>query len=223
MRLIIVLACVIGVVGCAPENLFPRPVTPQPVTPQPPAQVTEHVLKITVDGEGKLSLGGAGRIDVANASPRQPEPPALCPCCGSTGVCQGLCGKPGCMCRQSLAAAQPQFETRYERRQVCENGVCRIVSVPVQVPVAGNLRATSGGQIVIYDTGTPAGRAMRQAIGSKGLEWRNSQSPVAIDGNYWSPTAVKTDRLRPNGQAWTPGANGWHAGSAAEFMQWAAQ
>jgi hypothetical protein len=211
--------------GC---NLPPISVTP---TPQPAAPV-EHKLTITVDGGAGINVGGAAKIDVANASPRQPEPPTLCPCCGSTVSCLGLCGKVGCTCSRGTSAAAttvgesvalPQFEIRRQRRTVCENGICRVIEEDVRVPTATAAKrtaahSTQGGRITIYDNGSPAGRAMRAEIGSKGVEWKSGDPPVAINGVRWSPTAVK-----PDGSAWTPGAGGWHGLSAGQFQAWVNQ
>ena len=203
--------------GC---NLPPIPVTPQPN----PAEPQTVKLEISINGEGKINVGGAGKIDVANTSIKTDSPTA----------CDCGCGKESCRCSanqtattaSNAARSGPQFVTQYVRQQVCDqNGGCRLVTLPVQVPVAAqrSFAPRSGGQIVIYDNGSPAGRAMRQAIGSKGVEWKNRQPPVTIGGQFWSPTAVKEDANGNVISSWTPGAGGWHSQSAEQFTQWAAQ
>ena len=197
-----------ALMSCGCNGLIPLPVIPQPPSPAPIATPQVVELKITVDGEGKVSVGGSGAINVSTAAA------AICPCCGSTQNCQGTCGKVGCTCSGNLSAGGNGIT--YVRQQICENGVCRIVNVPVSSGRSARL-ASAGGQIVIYDNGSPAGRAMRDAIGSRGVNWKNSQPPL-INGNFWYPTAV-----RPDGSAWTPGAGGWHSASLGQYLQWAGQ
>ena len=205
-----------ALMSCGCNGLIPLPVIPQPPTPAPIATPQVVELKITVDGAGQINVGGAGKIDVVASG--KAEPPTVCPCCRMTGNCLGTCNKAGCTCQQNLSAGGNGIT--YERRQVCENGVCRIVNVPVSSGSASlrdSRRSLGAGQIVIYDNGSPAGRAMRDAIGSRGVNWKNSQPPL-INGNFWYPTAV-----RPDGSAWTPGAGGWHSASLSQYLQWAGQ
>lgn len=205
--------------GCIPQ----MSVTPQPAEP------VKHELTIKVEGGADVKVGGDATITAKAAPPSQS--PTLCPCCGSTGACRGLCGKDGCDCsRGSTSAAPtagnvvalPQFTTQYRDRVVCENGICRTIREEVRVPTASAAKRSvapmTQGEITIYDNGSAAGRAMRDAIGSKGVEWKNSAPPIAINGYRWSPTAIK-----PDGSAWTPGANGWHAGSLSQFLEWASR
>lgn len=217
MKVISVLLLTALCVGCQPVSLFPGP----PQTEKPVA----HTLTIKVE-DGKLTIGdGTLNVKSENVS----KTPPLCPCCGATGACRGLCGKPGCVCSRGEASAVPsvgigadlpQFTTQVRTRMVCIDGVCRPVTEEVRVPIASVAKRSAsplsnGGRITIYDNGSPAGRAMRDAIGSKGVDWERRESPVAIDGIRWSPTAVKSD-----GSAWTPGANGWHSLSASQFEEW---
>lgn len=55
-----------------------------PPLPTPKSQVVE--LRITVDGEGKISLGGAGSVDVRSEK------------AGAADVCVCGCSRPGCDC-----------------------------------------------------------------------------------------------------------------------------
>ena len=73
------------------------------VTPLPQPNVKPLELKITIDGEGKINVGGGAEI-TAKAAKSEPE---RCPCCGSTGACEGRCGKPGCVCTRGTGGTQP--------------------------------------------------------------------------------------------------------------------
>src|SRR3990167_576577 len=221
MRLVhlLLLVCACGCNGLQP---IVNPLNP--VNPPAPAVEPQKVIVELKVSDGKLTVNDA-TINVAQTKTAGDS----CPCCGTTRVCQGLCGKPGCNCSRNEAAAVPtagnatdlpQFVTQYRDRIVCENGVCRTIREEVRVPIASAAKrpvsaSTQGGTIVIYDAGSDGGRAMRAAIGAKGFDWKNSESPVAINGVRWSPTAVK-----PDGSAWTPGAGGWHDGSKAQFEAW---
>lgn len=200
--------------GCMP-SLIP--------SPQPKAE--PQTLRIEVVGEGKVSVGGGAKVDVGGDATITAKPAAadqkstLCPCCGATGVCRGLCGKDGCDCSRGQisaastvgnAVALPQTQTQMVYQ--CRNGVCGWY--PVSVTASAPRRAATNGKIVIFDNGSAAGRAMRDAIGTEGVDWRNG-TPPAINGTLWWPTAVK-----PDGSAWTPGAGGWHGQSAAQFEVW---
>lgn len=213
--------------GC---NLPPINVSPQPVTP--PA-TTQHTLEITVSGTGQVNVAGGADVNVKASAQPTDSKATLCPCCGATGVCQGLCGKDGCNCSRgassaaqtaSNVAALPQSVTEHQWQQICKpNGKCEWTLVPITnggVATTKRLAAptTQMEKVTIYDNGSPAGQAMREAIGSKGVDWKRQVSPVPINGTHWSPTAVK-----PNGSAWTPGAGGWHSQSAAQFQAWLAQ
>lgn len=201
-------------VGCQPVSLFP--VAPNPQIESKPVS---HTLTIKVE-DGKLTIGD-GTLNVKSES--LSEVPKRCPCCGVTGVCRGLCGKVGCLCSRGDVSAVPTVgnvvalpQTRTEMVYQCRNGVCGWYPVPVATDSKRSATATiHGGKITIYDHGSPAGRAMRESIGTTGVDWKRSESPVAINGVRWSPTAVK-----PDGSAWTPGANGWHSQSAAQFDMW---
>ena len=196
-------------------------VAPQPVAPAAPQKV---IVEVKVQ-DGKLIVNDA-TINVAQTKTAGD----LCPCCGTTRVCQGLCGKPGCNCSSNEAAAVsiagnvtdlPQFVTQYRNRIVCENGVCRTIREAVQVPVAAGRppvgSAASPGRITVYwQRGNPASEAMRDALKDvKGIDWETSQSPL-VNGNHWYPTAYR------NGQAWVP-FKGWDGTSAASFRAWSGQ
>ena len=176
-------------------------------------------LQINADGSGLAIVDGFhrgfrwdGRTDSA-----------------ASAACDCGCGKDGCSCSRGSSSAAPtvstaarsgqQYVTQTQKQYQCRNGVCGWYDVEVRVPSASaGKRSVAPADlrgIVIYDNGSPAGRAMRQAIGSKGVEWKNGDPPVAINGMRWSPTAIK-----PDGSTWTPGANGWHGQSAEQFESW---
>lgn len=209
--------------GCLPQNIH-TPLTP--VTPT-------AELKITIDGEGRINVGGGAEITAKSAEPKS----SLCPCCGATGVCQGLCGKVGCVCSRGQTSAAstvgnvvalPQSGTRYEQRQVCENGICRTVTVPVQVPLAKGGQtptasvpkraaspSTHGGRITVYVGGSPACVAMQRDLADRDDIDFVAGTPPEINGNRWHPTAVK-----PDGSRWSPARAGWDTHSVRLFDEW---
>lgn len=204
-RLIIRITAIVSAficLGCQPNF----PVIDNKPSPQLPVQT----IRIEVGGTGQVTVGGDAKIAVgANKT-------------SESSTCNCGCGKDGCQCSANLsssAGSGPQFTTRYERRQVCENGVCRIVTVPVQVPVSAVLKQGVGsGKIKVYVGSSPACGAMREALrGMSGVDFERG-TPPTIDGVLWYPTAVK-----PDGSSWTPGSGGWHSGSLAEFSAWAAK
>lgn len=201
--------------GCVPQ-LTPFVPQPSPQTNLVPAARVELI----VSGEGKVSVGGDASITAKSAAPS-----------ADGAVCLCGCGLEGCTCgRGASSAAQtantaarssgPQFVSQYRDRVVCENGVCRKIREEVQGPVAAvsppERTAATGGKITVFvQRGNPACEAMREALrGVKGIDFQ-SGTPPAINGQYWWPTAVKS-----NGAAWTPGAGGWHAGSVSQFNVW---
>ena len=192
--------------GCIP---------PIAVTPTPAQQPVE--LKITIDGEGKIKLDGDAKIDVAAKKVR-----------ADSTVCSCGCNLEGCACGLSASSAaqnQPSAPQvlRYERRQVCENGVCRIVNVPVYATAASTGLATAapGGKIrVLYAQNTDTVRQLRVALADfKNVDFDNVASDriPLVGGTHWTPTVVRAD-----GNAWAP-TGGWHAGSAAELAAWLAR
>ena len=204
--------------GCMPQL---APFVPQ-LSPKP-ADVPAARVELIVSGEGKVSVGGDASITAKSAAPS-----------ADGAVCLCGCGLEGCACgRGASSAAQtantaarssgPQFVTQYRDRVVCENGVCRKIREEVRVPVAAvsppERSAAPGGKITIFvQRGNPACEAMREALrGVKGIDFE-SGTPPAINGQFWWPTAVKS-----NGAAWTPGTGGWHAGSLAQFQSWTSQ
>jgi len=186
--------------GCQPQF----PLIDNKPAPSPPVQT----IRIEVGGTGQVTVGGDAKIAVgANKA-------------SESSACNCGCGQNGCQCSANLsssAGSGPQFTTRYERRQVCENGVCRIVTVPVQVPVSSvSKQGVGSGKIKVYVGSSPACGAMRDALrGMSGVDFERG-TPPTIDGVRWYPTAVK-----PDGSSWTPGSGGWHSGSLAEFSAWA--
>lgn len=194
--------------GC---NLPPINVSP---TPHKDRQPTEHTIKITIDGEGKINVGGDATITAKPAAvPTQPA-----------SVCDCGCGKDRCTCSRGPSSAAttastsagsgPQFITQYVRQQVCENGVCRIISVPVQVPLAETSR-TATAKVKVYTNGSPACEAMKRELRyAKGIDFDRG-TPPPINGVIWWPTAVSA-----NGAIWSPASGGWHAKSRSHFEQW---
>ena len=202
--------------GCGlPPLAVPLP-SPQPSEPQ-----TVN-LKITIDGEGRVNVGGDATITAQAALPG-----------AGSAVCDCGCGQAGCTCsRGASSAAQtantsarssgPQFVSQVRDRVVCEHGVCRKIREEVKVPVAAvsppERSAAPGGKITVFvQRGNPACEAMREALrGVPGIDFE-SGTPPAINGQHWWPTAVKSDGAR-----WTPGSGGWHAGSSSQFTVWRA-
>ncbi len=192
--------------GCGLPDIGQKPF-PQPKT-------EPQIVRIEVVGEGAIKVGGDATITAKGSSSSEPS-----------RVCDCGCGMEGCTCSRgpssaaSTASKIERIEPQFVLKTVCENGVCRVVRVEVPTPTASVSKRLASPQtqrgIVIYDNGSPAGRAMRNAIGSNGVDWKHSDSPIAINGIRWTPTAVK-----PDGSAWTPGASGWHSGSEGQFRAW---
>lgn len=202
-------ACVL-VLGCQPPISLISPPTPQPAQP-----VT---VKLVIDGEGRINVGGEGKI-VASSVADPLDTSQRCTC---------GCGKDGCTCsRGASSAAQttststkrsaPQVIQQTERRWLCVNGRCGWYDVPVNPAAASNglASAAPGGKIKVYVADDPASVAMRAALRDvKGIDFDRG-NPPANNGLLWWPTAVKTD-----GSTWTPGATGWHSQSLSQFLQW---
>lgn len=183
-----------------------------PTIPNVNTQPQQHNLTIKVE-DGRIKIDDA-KIDVAVKQSQAAAEP--CPCCGLSQRCQGLCGKPGCTCSANLKPSDVSAPTRTPKPNQlvyqCRNGVCGWYPVETNQPKA---KSAPSSELTIYDNGSPAGRAMRAAIGDDGIEWTHGQPPIALGGFLWYPTAIKAD-----GSSWTPGQAGWHSGSLAEFNRW---
>ncbi len=194
---------------------MPSSVTPQPGKPIEPQTVQ---LKITVDGEGKVSVGGGADVSVKSASNGSASA-ERCDCgCNQEGCRCSLCsaGVPGPAKAtvDTFARSGPQLVTVTERVYQCRNGVCGWYDVPVQKLA----RSGASGRIKVYlqpnylETNN-ASLAMRRAVGeSAGIEWVYGQPP-SVNGRALWPTAVK-----PDGSAWQSGD--WGASSLDAFQDW---
>lgn len=211
--------CVMLLPGCSeliPSNQSQKsPSKGQEVTVK--LQVVDGRLVVT---DGKLSVGD-GELKLSGND--------VCPCCGTSRVCQGVCSKSGCTCSrgQNSAASTagqatglPQFTTQTQMVYECRQGKCGWYPVEVRVPIASATKRlaapmTHGGKIKVYTNGSPACVAMRQALQVvEGVSFQ--QIPEnGIAGVSWTPTAMK-----PDGSTWTPGAGGWHGGSRDQFLEW---
>lgn len=211
-------ALLICVGGCLPQNIN---------TPLTPATPTAE-LKITIDGEGRINVGGGAEITAKSVGTMP-----------TSRVCGCGCNQDGCSCSRgvssaastanTLAGSEPQATiTRYEQRQVCENGVCRIVRVPIReplskggqsstasVPKRSAAPSTHGGRITVYVGGSPACVAMQRDLADRDDIDFVTGTPPEINGNRWHPTAVK-----PDGSRWSPARAGWDSNSVRLFDEW---
>lgn len=171
----------------------------------PPAVQTVK-LEITVNGEGKINLGGDARITA-----KGPAADTACPC---------GCGEQGCTCGRTSPMSS-RSPPRTQRVLICENGTCRWVDQPTGASpgfVSSVPLKLERGKVTLFVE--PLGQRESPATTRARSEVRQLGFKIDVERTHnppggWWPTLAWTDG---SGQQryWSPGATGWHDGSAAE-------